>query len=419
MLRPLRYVLNKLVRRGHLRYIDPAGRAYEFGDSSAQEVAIRVANPATEWRILLDPGLALGEAYAEGHLTVEQGTVYDLLVVLLQDLEPGSWPGVVEVPERFRYLTRRIAQFNPVSRSKKNVAHHYDIDGHIYDLFLDPDRQYSCAYFESDDQSLEDAQLAKKRHLAAKMRLEDGQKVLDIGSGWGGLGLYLAQTAHVDVTGITLSEEQLKVSQERASTLGLSRAADFRMCDYRNLQGRFDRIVSVGMFEHVGVGHYRAFFKRIRELLTEDGVAVIHSIGRFDGPGATNKFIAKYIFPGGYIPALSEVLPAIERERLYTTDIEILRLHYAMTLRHWRQRFRASWPILAERFGEHFCRVWEFYLAGSETAFRYQDMMVFQIQLTRNQHALPLTRDYMVDTERELRAADEGAVGSQTAGAPE
>ncbi|XSG82385.1 MAG: class I SAM-dependent methyltransferase [Methyloligella sp. ZOD6] len=403
MLRPLDYVLKKLIVRGHLEYIAPDGKTHEYGNPSAKTVVVRIKDRASERRIALNPGLNVGEAFVDGSLTVEQGTIYDLLEVLLQDLNPHEWPRWTRIIEDFRYLTRWIAQYNPAPRAKRNIAHHYDIDGAIYDLFLDSDRQYSCAYFETPESSLEEAQLAKKRHLAAKLDLHEGQKVLDIGSGWGGLALYLAQSAHVDVTGITLSEEQLKVSRERAEKSGLARSVNFELIDYRALEGKFDRIVSVGMFEHVGVNHYRAFFRKICKLLADDGVAVIHSIGRFDGPGTTNQFIAKYIFPGGYIPALSEVFPAIERERLISTDVEILRLHYAMTLRHWRQRFRASWHILSERFGEKFCRIWEFYLAGSETAFRYQGLMVFQIQLSKNQESLPLTRDYIFDTERELR----------------
>jgi cyclopropane-fatty-acyl-phospholipid synthase len=406
MFRPLSYALTKLVKRGYLRLIDPAGRAYDFGNPSAKLVVARITEPRTERQILLNPGLCLGEAFVDGRLVVEQGTIYDLLEVLLQDLDPNEWPTWTRITSQLRFLTRRIRQYNPAPRAKKNVAHHYDIDGSIYDLFLDPDRQYSCAYFEDKGMSLQAAQAAKKRHLAAKLALKPGQKVLDIGSGWGGLGLYLAQIAQVDVTGITLSEEQLKVSRDRARNLGLTRAAHFELCDYRQLEGRFDRIVSVGMFEHVGITHYRAFFRQLRRLLTEDGVAVIHSIGRSTGPGSTNRFIAKYIFPGGYIPALSEVLPAIQRERLIVTDVEILRLHYAMTLRAWRQRFRAAWHTLAERFGERFCRIWEFYLASSEIGFRHQGLMVFQIQLTRDQAVLPLTRDYMYEAERALRAQD-------------
>ncbi|WP_108683528.1 cyclopropane-fatty-acyl-phospholipid synthase family protein [Methyloceanibacter sp. wino2] len=297
-----------------------------------------------------------------------------------------------------------IAALQPHQTLRRNVAHHYDIDGSLYDLFLDPDRQYSCAYFEEDGQSLEDAQEAKKRHIAAKLNLSDGMRVLDIGAGWGGLALYLAKTAHVDVTGITLSEEQLKVARDRAAAEGLSKAVRFELCDFRNLEGQFDRIVSVGMFEHVGTAHYRQFFRQLDRLLTDQGVALVHSIGQFDAPTATNPFIAKYIFPGGYIPALSEVMPAIEREGLLTTDVEILRLHYATTLRHWRQRFRSAWHTAAEKFGERFCRMWEMYLACSETGFRYQKLMVFQIQLAKSVDALPLTRDYMTDRERDLRA---------------
>jgi cyclopropane-fatty-acyl-phospholipid synthase len=342
----------------------------------------------------------------DGRLVMEQGTIYEFLELLLTNVSRQRWPRWLHALDRLLFITRRLQHYNPVGRAKRNVAHHYDIDGSLYDLFLDPDRQYSCAYFEHDGMSLEEAQEAKKRHLAAKLDLADGMRVLDIGSGWGGLALYLAKTAHVDVTGITLSEEQLKIARERASAEGLSKAVNFELCDYRNLEGQFDRIVSVGMFEHVGTAHYRSFFQQVERLLADDGVAVIHSIGRFDGPSATNPFIAKYIFPGGYIPALSEVLPAVEHEGLLATDVEILRLHYAMTLRHWRQRFRSAWHTAAEKFGERFCRMWEMYLAGSETAFRYQNLMVFQIQLAKDQNALPLTRDYTFDKERELRARE-------------
>jgi cyclopropane-fatty-acyl-phospholipid synthase len=308
--------------------------------------------------------------------------------------------------ETFRFAGRWLRQFNPRPRARRNVEHHYDLDSGLYELFLDGDRQYSCAYFEQEGMSLEEAQAAKKRHLAAKLNLRDGMKVLDIGSGWGGLALYLAKTAHVEVTGITLSEEQRKVGEERARAEGLSNAVTFKLCDYRELDGKFDRIVSVGMFEHVGIAHYRRFFARMGELLSKDGVVLLHSIGRFDGPASTNPFIDKYIFPGGYIPALSEVLPAVERNGLLVTDVEILRLHYALTLRHWRQRFRASWHTAVDRYGERFCRMWEFYLAGAETGFRYQNLMVFQLQLTKDQKALPLTRDYINGAEHDFRARD-------------
>jgi len=342
----------------------------------------------------------------DGRLVMEQGTIYDFLEVILSNLDYAHWPRWAKMLETLRFTTRRLRQFNPLPRAKRNAAHHYDLDSGLYELFLDSDRQYSCAYFEQEAISLEEAQTAKKRHLAAKLNLRDGMKVLDIGSGWGGLALYLAKTAHVDVTGVTLSEEQLKIAQDRAGAMGLAKAVKFELRDYRQVDGQFDRIVSVGMFEHVGVTHYRSFFEKIGRLLTEDGVALIHSIGRFDGPSSTNPFVDKYIFPGGYSPALSEVLPAVERSGLLVTDVEILRLHYAMTLRHWRQRFRAAWHVAVERYGERFCRMWEFYLAGAETAFRYENLMVFQLQLTKDLRALPLTRDYVHAAEHDFRARD-------------
>jgi cyclopropane-fatty-acyl-phospholipid synthase len=365
-----------------------------------------IADKWTEIRLALNPMLAIGEAYMDGRLIIEHGTIYDLLEIILKNLAAIRWPRWLKLIDDARSLTRPLQNYNPVRRAKRNVAHHYDLDGSLYDLFLDADRLYSCAYFETDRTPLDEAQAAKKRHLAAKLNLRDGLKILDIGSGWGGLALYLAQTAHVEVTGITLSDEQLKISRERARAMGLSLAVKFELCDYRNLEGKFDRIVSVGMFEHVGTTHYRSFFDKIGKLLGDDGVAVLHSIGRFGGPASTNPFIAKYIFPGGYIPALSEVFPPIERERLVVTDLEILRLHYASTLRHWRQRFRASWHVAADKFGERFCRMWEMYLAAAETGFRYQNLMVFQLQLTKDQKVLPFTRDYMHEAERELRLRD-------------
>ena len=403
MFHPLVTILERTITTGNLRLIDSDGCAYGFGDHKGVPVVARITDKRTERQLAFNPPLGIGEAYMDGRLVLEEGSIYDFLELLMTNVQK-HWPAWLRMLDRLMLATRRLQHYNPVRRSKQNVAHHYDIDGSLYALFLDPDRQYSCAYFEDDRQPLKEAQEAKKRHLAAKLDLSDGMRVLDIGSGWGGLALYLAKTAHVDVTGITLSEEQLKIARERAKAEGLSKAVNFELCDYRNLDGKFDRIVSVGMFEHVGKAHYRTFFRRLNQLLADDGVAVLHSIGRSDGPAATNPFIAKYIFPGGYIPALSEVLPAVERACLLATDVEILRLHYAMTLRHWRHRFRANWHTAAQQFGERFCRMWEMYLASSETGFRYQNLMVFQLQLTKDQCALPLTRDYMVEAEKELRA---------------
>ncbi len=414
---PLRVILDRLIQTGDLTAIDHGGQPHRFGDGTGQALVVRFGDAATERQIAHDPQLALPEAYMDGRFTIEDGRrVYDFLAMVLSNSERTTLPVWAQSFDMLRFLTRRIAQFNPVGRAKRNVAHHYDIDGSIYDLFLDRDRQYSCAYFEPGNDDLDEAQLAKKRHIASKLALKPGQKVLDIGSGWGGLGMYLARAAHVEVTGVTLSVEQIRIARDRVAEQKLDQHVRFRLQDYRLVAGPFDRIVSVGMFEHVGVNHYGQFFRKVRELLTEDGVAVIHAIGRADVPTATNAFIARYIFPGGYIPALSEVMPAVERSGLYVNDVEILRLHYAETLRHWRQRFLSHWDAAVALKGEPFARMWEFYLAGSETAFRYQNMMVFQLQLTRRVGTLPLTREYMVEEERRMKARDAGAFAPRLAG---
>ncbi len=410
MFPPLRYMLDRIVTTGRLNLIDAGGRNHGFGDHGGPPLVVRIADRRTELHLAYDPVLAVGEAYIDGRLTLEQGAIYDLFELIAANLaaRPGGgapWPRLARALERVRYLTRRL-HHNRQARARRNVAHHYDLDSSLYDLFLDKDRQYSCAYFEDATMSLDAAQAAKKRHIAAKLDLRDGMSVLDIGSGWGGLALYLAKTAHVSVTGITLSEKQLEISRERARAMGLAKAVRFELCDYRDMEARFDRIVSVGMFEHVGLSHYDAFFHRIGALLKPGGAALVHSIGRSDGPAATNPFIAKYIFPGGYIPTLSEVLPPVERHGLFVTDIEVLRLHYAMTLRRWRQRFRSQWSTAVARFGESFCRMWEAYLAMAEIGFRYQHLMVFQLQLAKDQTALPLTRDYMFEAERALALPD-------------
>jgi cyclopropane-fatty-acyl-phospholipid synthase len=365
---------------------------------------VRFVTRAAERGILLDPELKFGEAYMDGSLVVEQGTIADVLAIALgQKAEVPNW---ARPQWLVRYIGRRLAQFNPRPRARRNVAHHYDLDGRLYSLFLDADRQYSCAYFESPDTSLDDAQLAKKRHLAAKLRLTDEQHVLDIGCGWGGLGLYLAEFGGANVTGVTLSREQHAIANERAAEKGLNEQARFLLQDYRDVRAPFDRIVSVGMFEHVGVNHYETFFEKCAQLLADDGVMVLHSIGRSEGPGITNPWISKYIFPGGYIPALSEVLPVIERAGLLVTDIEILRLHYAETLKAWRERFLAHRDDVERIYEPRFVRMWEFYLAASEMSFREQNMMVMQIQLTKRQGVVPITRDYISEEERRFAAAE-------------
>ncbi|HMF26824.1 MAG TPA: cyclopropane-fatty-acyl-phospholipid synthase family protein [Pseudolabrys sp.] len=402
--RLLRVLLGAFIRRGTFRLTTSRGTTFTFGDGTGTPVAVRLTTRATEIGILLHPELKFGEAYMDGTMLIEQGTIADVLAVALgQSAEIPKW---ARLQWLLRYVGRRLAQFNPRRRARRNVAHHYDLDGRLYSLFLDADRQYSCGYFETPESSLDDAQIAKKRHLAAKLRLDHGQRVLDIGCGWGGLGLYLADFCGGDVTGVTLSREQYATANERASERGLSERARFLLQDYRDVRGVFDRIVSVGMFEHVGVGHYDAFFQKCARLLSEDGVMLLHSIGRSEGPGVTNPWIAKYIFPGGYIPALSEVLPVIERTGLLVTDLEILRLHYAETLKAWRQRFLAHREDVERIYEQRFVRMWEFYLAASEMSFREQNMMVMQVQLTKRQGVVPMTRDYIGREEQRLAAAE-------------
>ena len=402
----LRRVLAKFICRGTMVFATASGERFTCGDGTGEPVFVRFLTTEAERRVLLNPELALGEIYMEGNFVVENGTIADALAILMD--QPDVLPRLAKPRWWMRYLVRRLRQFNPRGRSRSNVAHHYDLDGRLYSLFLDADRQYSCGYFDTPDVSLDDAQLAKKRHLAAKLLIRRGDRVLDIGSGWGGLGLYLAEMAGADVTGITLSNEQLQASNARAAERNLTDTARFLLQDYRDVIGPFDRIVSVGMFEHVGVDHYDTFFRRCAELLTDDGLMVLHSIGRSTGPDATSPWIAKYIFPGGYIPALSEVFPAVERAGLLVCDIEILRLHYAETLKAWRERFMARREEAVQLYDERFVRMWEFYLAASEMAFRKQGMMNFQIQLARRQYVVPMTRDYIPREETRLRALEGG-----------
>jgi cyclopropane-fatty-acyl-phospholipid synthase len=398
--------LNNVIRVGNLRVTTARGSTFTCGDGSGSVVAIRFTSRAAERGIITDPELKFGEAYMDGGIVVDEGSIADVLAVVLgQRRDEPVW---IRMQWLLRYLHRRLKQFNPSPRARRNAAHHYDLDGQLYALFLDADRQYSCAYFETLDQPLDDAQLAKKRHLAAKLLLAKDRTVLDIGCGWGGLALYLAEVCGARVTGITLSQQQDAFARMRAAEKGLSSQVEFRLQDYRDVPEKFDRIVSVGMFEHVGIGYYDAFFRKCRALLDNAGVMLLHAIGRSEGPNVTNPWIAKYIFPGGYIPALSEVLPAVERAGLLVTDIEILRLHYAETLKAWRERFLAQREQVERLYDERFVRMWEFYLAAAEMAFRERAMMVFQMQLTKRQGIVPLTRDYIMREEGRLRAVERG-----------
>jgi len=399
-------LLQRIVKRGELTLIDAHGTRHRFGDrATGPAVTIRLHDRRLHHRLVFNPRLYAGEAYMDGTLTVEGGNIYDFLDLVGMNAGLGPIGGWDRTLARLQKMWRWVQLYNPLERAQANVAHHYDLSGELYEMFLDSDRQYSCGYFENPDSTLEAAQAAKKRHIAAKLALQPGMRVLDIGSGWGGMALYLARIAEVDVTGITLSAEQHRLSQQRAAAEGLEDRVRFVLRDYREETGTYDRIVSVGMFEHVGVPHYRTFFQRMKDLLTDDGVALLHTIGHMDPPSGCNPWLQRYIFPGGYTPSLSEILPFTEQLGLWVTDIEILRLHYAETLRHWRDRFIANWDKAAELYDERFCRMWEFYLAGCEMAFRQQGQMVAQIQIAKSIETLPITRDYMTDWERAHGAA--------------
>jgi cyclopropane-fatty-acyl-phospholipid synthase len=408
--RLLRALFGSFVRAGNLRVTTREGTTFTVGDGTGQPAAMRFTSRRAELDLLLDPELRLGEAYMDGEIIIEHGSIADALAILLGQEHSSSLPAWANPWRLGRLLARRMHQFNPRWRARRNVAHHYDLNTQLYGYFLDSDRQYSCAYFERPGQSLDDAQLAKKRHLAAKLLLDAQRSVLDIGCGWGGLALYLGEFCDARVTGITLSEQQHAFARARLTERSaLAGQIDFRLQDYRDVREKFDRIVSVGMFEHVGVGFYPAFFRKCHALLKSDGVMLLHSICRSEGPNVTNPWIAKYIFPGGYIPALSEVLPFVEWSGFLVTDIEILRLHYAETLKAWRERFLAHREEVEQMYDARFVRMWEFYLAASEMAFRKQALMVFQLQLTKKQGIVPMTRDYIARSEERLRQIERAA----------
>ena len=408
----LEMLLQRTVRVGDLSVDEGMGRVRRYGDRSGRPVSIRLKKGAAV-KLAMNLELKLGECFMDGEMLFEQGDMYALLELVAQN--PGLWDKPVTPVRGMRQaLIKRIRQANDRRHARRNVAHHYDLSHELYSRFLDTDMQYSCAYFADPGMTLEAAQRAKKAHVAAKLALPHTGRLLDIGCGWGGLGLSLAHAApEMQVLGVTLSREQLAVAERRAQSQGVSGRVEFQLRDYRDVKGPFDRIVSVGMFEHVGKPHYQEFFDNVSRLLADDGVMLLHAIGRRTPPGMTQPFIAKYIFPGGYIPSLSEVLPAIERAGLWVTDMEVLRLHYAETLREWRRRFMAKREEIAAMYDERFCRMWEFYLVSSEAGFRWFGMMNFQLQLTKRVDALPITRGYMAAAEAALAlggttAANEG-----------
>ena len=393
-------LLARGIKRGCITLIDWRGRARTFG-SGEPRVTIRLADRATDLGLSFNPWLKVGEAYMDGKLVIEQGSLYDLIDIGMANvggIQKARWQGLVT---GFHTLARWWHQNNPVGLARQHVAHHYDLSRRLFELFLDESMQYSCGYFWKPGISLAEAQAAKMRHIASKLLLEPGQRVLDIGCGWGGLAIYLAKQCGVEVVGITLSKEQHELATQRAKDAGVDRQVKFKLQDYRLETGSYDRFVSVGMFEHVGVKHYREYFATVERVLKPMGVGLLHAIGRRDGPGFTNPWLRKYIFPGGYSPALSEVVPVVEKTSLWIADIEVLRLHYAETLRCWRQNFNRHRAEIARIYDERFCRMWEFYLIGSELSFRHSYNMVWQMQIARDVNAAPLTRDYMMDWERE------------------
>ncbi len=404
----LKRKLSKLIKTGRLTVKGLRREPVTFGavvpDAPHLDVVVRIKDRLTALRIAMRPELHFGEAYMDRSLVLEQGTLWDLLELCGRNFAGRSWH---RIPNPVRRVSRTLAlaahQLNSRRRARTNVAHHYDLSDVLFRNFLDADRHYSCAYFRSPSDTLEQAQSAKVMHIAAKLLLRPNMHVLDIGCGWGGLAISLARLTGVHVTGITLSKEQAAFATRRIDRAGLRDQVTVAVMDYRDVQRQYDRVVSVGMFEHVGVPYYQAFFDTTKRLLTEDGVALLHAIGRTDGPGVTDAWTRKYIFPGGYVPALSEVLPRVEKAGLWVTDIELLRLHYAETLRLWRERFLANIEHVRSVYDERFCRMWEFFLAGSEIGFRYDNLMVFQMQLAKRIDAVPLTRDYVIAAESAMR----------------
>ena len=415
---PLSHMMKSFVRVGTLKVIDADGRVHVFSGAPGPNVTMRLSDKSLYHKLVFNPELNAGEAYMDGRLTFEDSTLRDFLTLIsINRISLGSYP-VQRVLRRVSRFFKRFQQANPIGKAQQNVAHHYDLGNDFYRLFLDEGMQYSCAYFLSDDDTLEQAQRNKLRLLAAKLDLSPGLRVLDIGCGWGELALYLAAMNDVEVVGVTLSKEQYERAQSRAQSAGMGDRVRFELKDYRELAGRFDRIVSVGMFEHVGVHHYGEFFAKINDLLDDDGIALIHSIGHMSPPGTASPWLRKYIFPGAYSPALSEVFDAVERNSLWVTDLEILRLHYARTLAHWIQRFEANRDKIEAMYDEKFGRMWEFYLISAEIMFRTGSQLVFHIQLARKRDAVPIVRDYITEAQRTYTKLESGNPVPRTAPTP-
>jgi len=403
---PLSHMLKSFVRTGTLTVIDAEGKKHTFGGSLGPKVTMRLTDPKLYKSLFFNPELAAGEAYMDGRMTFEDSTLRDFLTLFsVNRLTLGSYP-LQKVLRKISRGLKRFQQSNPIGKAEKNVAHHYDIGNEFYRLFLDKGMQYSCAYFTGENDTLEDAQQNKLRLIASKLNLRPGQRVLDIGSGWGDMALYLARIADVSVLGVTLSKEQCALANARAKQLALADRVRFELRDYRHVNETFDRIVSVGMFEHVGVQHYGEFFAKVNQLLEPNGVMLLHSIGHMSPPGTASPWLRKYIFPGAYSPALSEVFTAVEQNSLWVTDLELLRVHYAKTLAQWERRFQANRAEIARMYDERFCRMWEFYLISAEMMFRTGSQLVFHMQLTKQRDAVPIIRDYITDMQRDYLKAE-------------
>jgi len=387
-------LLQKIIKKGHLIWVKSNGTKLEFGDKSGTFIKMKTTNAFSEIKMLMNPSLHLGESYMDGSLILEEGNIHDLLKLIFVNSGSNADHWAIKIDKVIRTIRNKIVSGNYIIKSKKNVAHHYDLSDKLYELFLDKDRQYSCAYFNSPNDTLEQAQMNKKELIAKKLLLEEGQNVLDIGSGWGGMASYLSKKSNVKVKGVTLSEEQLAYSKQRKINESLDQV-EYHLQDYRNVNESYDRIVSVGMFEHVGTSHYQEFFNKIYELLNKKGVALIHTIGRIDQPTTNDAWIEKYIFPGGYIPALSEVMQRVEKSGLTTTDIQVLKFHYAETLKRWRYNFYDNIDKVKELYDEKFCRMWDFYLSSSQASFEESTLVIYQLQLSKDKKTVPDSRDYL------------------------
>ena len=387
-------LLQKNIKKGHLIWVKSNGTELEFGDKSGTFIKMKTTNTFSEIKMMMNPSLHLGESYMNGSLILEEGNIHDLLKLIFVNSESNADHWAIKIDKLIRTIRNKIVSGNYIIKSKKNVAHHYDLSDKLYELFLDKDRQYSCAYFNSPNDTLEQAQMNKKELIAKKLLLEEGQNVLDIGSGWGGMASYLSKKFNVNVKGVTLSEEQLAYSKQRKINESLDQV-EYHLQDYRNVKESYDRIVSVGMFEHVGTSYYQEFFNKIYELLNKKGVALIHTIGRIDQPTTNDAWIEKYIFPGGYIPALSEVMQRVEKSGLTTTDIQVLKFHYAETLKRWRYNFYDNIDKVKELYDEKFCRMWDFYLSSSQASFEESTLVIYQLQLSKDKKTVPDSRDYL------------------------